>query len=376
MKDYYKTLGVSKNATQEEIKKAYRKLAHKYHPDKNGTETNSEKFKEINEAYQVLSDDAKRKQYDQFGSAFSAGGGPGPGWEGFTQGGHRGAWNFNFGNFDFEDFADGRGSGWAGDFGDIFEDFFSGAGRRGTKTRNRGRDIEMRVDLTLEEVFSGTEREVNFETEVICEKCSGKRHEPDSKLETCKVCRGAGKLKENRDTFLGMFSNVSTCEECFGTGKLPDLACKKCFGEGRERAKKTVKVKIPAGVSSHDTIKVEKQGEAGIGGNAGDLYVKVFVKSHDKFIRRGTDLYSEETISFTQATLGGNIKVKTIDGTVNLKIPKGTQGGDLVRLSGKGMPRLRGVGRGDYYVKIKVAVPKKLSKRAKELLEKLRKEGL
>lgn len=371
MKDYYNILGVSKNAPQEEIKKAYRKLAHKYHPDKNDVDVDANKFKEINEAYQILSNEKKRKQYDQF----SAGGGAAFGkqnFQDFSQRGQGGAGNFGDINFNFENFTSGGGF----DFGDIFEDLLSRQTGRTTKTRNRGRDIEIRIDLSLEESKAGVKREISFETEIICEKCSGKRHEVDSKLETCKVCRGAGKLKENRDTFLGIFSNVSICEECFGTGKLPQRACKKCFGEGRRRAQKTVKVKIPAGVSSHDTIKVEKQGEAGIGGNAGDLYVKVFVKPHDKFIRKGNDLYAQEIVSFTSATLGGEVKVKTIDDVVSLKIPKGTQSGDLIRLSGKGMPSLRGIGKGDYYVKIKVAVPKKLSKKAKGLLEDLRKEGL
>ena len=359
-KDYYKILGVERNAAQTEIKKAYRKLAHKYHPDKNNMDVDADKFKEINEAYQVLSDEKKRKQYDQFGSSS----------ERFSQGGHGGAWNF--GNINFEDFSAGGGF----DFGDIFEDFLSGHRGQAVKTRNRGRDIEIRIDLTLEEAKAGVSREVSFETEIVCERCNGKRHESDSKLETCKVCRGAGKIKENRNTFLGVFSNISICEECFGTGKLPHRACKKCFGEGKGHGRKIVEVKIPAGVSNHDTIKVEKQGEAGIGGSAGDLYVKVFVKPHDKFIRKGNDLYAQEVISFIQAALGDEVRVKTIDGMVSLRIPKGTQGGDLIRLSGKGMPRLRGIGRGDYYVKIKVAVPKKLSKKAKELLENLRKEGL
>jgi len=365
MKDYYKILGVSKDATLEEIKKAYKQLAHKYHPDKGG---DVEKFKEINEAYQVLGNEAKRKQYD----AFSAGGGAGSGWGGGAP---------NWGGFNPGAGAHGGGFGFEGvefDFGDIFEQFFSGAGGGGqnTKVRTRGRDIEVRVDITLEEAFSGAEKEIELETEVICERCGGKRHDPDSKLQTCEYCRGAGRVKENQDTMFGMFSNVAICEECFGTGKVPEKNCKKCLGEGRIRAKKAVKVKIPAGIGNHDTIKVEKQGEAGIGGNTGDLYVKVFVKSHEKFVRKRDDLLGEEVIKFTQAVLGGSITVKTIDGSVSLKIPKGTQVGDLVKLKGKGMPRLRGMGRGDYYVRVKVDIPKRLNKAEKNLLEKLKGAGL
>lgn len=357
MSDYYKILGVPKGASKDEIKKAYRKLAHKYHPDKNEDMGNADKFKEINEAYQILSNDTKRKQYDTFGSADFGGAGSA-----------RGAW-------DFSGFADGF-NGVEFDFGDVFEQFFSGGAKREAKQRNRGRDIEMRVDITLEEAFRGIERKINLTTEVICRVCAGKRHEADSKLETCDICRGVGRVKENHNSFFGMFNNIAICNECFGTGKIPRRSCKKCYGEGRINSKKEVQVKIPAGINSHDTIKVEKQGEAGIGGATGDLYVKVLVKEHNKFIRRGADLYGEELISFIQATLGGEISVKTIDGTVNLKIPKGTQGGDLIRLRSKGMPRLRTQGRGDYYVKVKIDIPKRLTNKAKELLEKLKKEGL
>ena len=365
-KDYYKILGVEKNATADDIKKAYRKFAHKYHPDKGGSAQDVEKFKEANEAYQILSDEKKRKQYD----AFSFGGGQASGWPGFG-GGQAGGWDFNgFNNFT------GNFEGVEFDFGDVFDQFFSGGSQQQSEARNRGRDIEMRVDVTLEEAFSGTQREVSFATEVICDVCNGKRHALDSKLKTCEVCKGVGRIKEGRDTFFGMFHNIITCEECFGTGKVPERNCKKCYGEGKFHSKKQVSAKIPAGISSHDTIKVEKQGEAGIGGTAGDLYIKVFIKDHDRFQRREYDLYSQEVVSFIQATMGGEIKIKTIDGLVDLKIPKGTQGGDLIRLRAKGMPRLRSVGRGDQYVRVKIDIPKRLSNRAKELLEELKKEGL
>ena len=355
MKDFYKILGVGKNATPDEIKKAYKNLAHKYHPDKGG---DAEKFKEINEAYQVLSNESKRKQYDSFGAT------GGPNWGGFGDGPGGVRWDFG-GGFDGAEF----------NFGDIFEQFFSGANHQNTSVRNRGHDIEVRLDITLEEAFSGIERDVELDTEVVCERCNGKRYELDSKLQTCEYCRGAGRVKENQDTFFGIFNNVIICEECFGTGKIPEKNCKKCLGEGRVHSRKIIKVKIPAGINIHDTIKVSKQGEAGIGGNAGDLYVKVFIKQHVKFVRKGDDLYGEEVIKFTQAALGGDVGVRTIDGTVNLKIPKGTQVGDLVKLKGKGMPRLRAIGKGDYYVRVKVDIPKRLSQEQKELLEKLQKEG-
>lgn len=349
MKDYYKVLGVDKNASQDEIKKAYRKLAHKHHPDRGGEE---DEFKKINEAYQVLSDPKKRQKYDRFGSSF----------EGGRQGG------FNPNGF-------GGAEGFNVDFDDIFEQFFGG-GRPGGRSKNKGRDIEIGIDITLEDAFSGMEKELTYDTYITCERCDGKRHEPDSGMTTCTTCSGVGKIKQKQNTFFGMLSNVKVCPDCKGAGEVPEKKCKKCYGEGRVRDQKTTKIKIPAGIHNNDVIKVAGAGEAGISGSAGSLYVRVRVIPHKKFKRKGNDLYSSKEVNFTQAALGDTVKVDTIDGKVSLKIPKGLKSGELVRMKGKGMPNRRGSGRGDHYVEVNVKIPKKVSRKAKKLLEKLRKEGL
>jgi molecular chaperone DnaJ len=350
MKNYYDILGVPKNASQEEIKRAYRKLAHQYHPDK-GKGGNEEKFKEINEAYQVLSNPQKRQQYDTFGRTQGSGGG-----------------------FDFSGFRQGA-SGINFDFGDIFEEFFSG-GRTRENVSARGRDIEINVEITLEEAFRGLKRPLSFETYVVCERCGGKQYEPDSKMATCNVCRGVGRVKEDQHTFFGTFSNVRVCRECRGAGKAPEKKCKECIGEGRISGRRSTEVEIPAGVQSGVAIKVAGAGEAGAGGATGNLYVRVFVREHREFKRKGQDLYTNAEISLTQAVLGGEIKTRTIDGIVSLKIPNGTRDGDLIRLRSKGMPKVSVIGRGDQYVKIRVDIPKKLSKKARELLEELKNEGI
>ncbi|MDX1608158.1 MAG: molecular chaperone DnaJ [Candidatus Spechtbacterales bacterium] len=360
-KDYYDVLGVPKGASKEEIKKAYRKKAHKYHPDKDGGD--EEKFKEVNEAYQVLGDEKKRQQYDQFGSAFGGAGGPGAG--GFNPFGAQGGFSQSQQGFEF-------------DIGDIFEQFFGGsAGGFGGRSRSSrgGRNIEMQTEITLEEAFHGKKEELSYETYVLCDRCEGKRHEPESKMVTCPTCRGVGRIQQKQRTILGTINNVAACPECKGNKEIPDKKCKKCYGEGRVQDTKKVTVEIPAGIGDGNTIHVEGAGEVGENGIAGELYLRVNIKPHDVFKRRGQDLYNSVDIKLSQAVLGDKIKVKTIDGKVELKIPKGTQSGELIRMKGKGMPKLRGRGSGDQYVEVNVEIPKKPSKDIEELFKKLRKKG-
>ncbi|MEX0877426.1 MAG: molecular chaperone DnaJ [Candidatus Spechtbacterales bacterium] len=356
MKNYYDILGVSKGASKEEIKKAYRKLAHQHHPDKGGGD--EDKFKEINEAYQVLSDDSKRQQYDQFGQSFGGG----------AQGNPFGGQGNPF-----------RGQGVEFDLGDIFEQFFGGGaspGDRRGRRETRGRDIEVSLEITLEEAYLGTQKDVSYQTHVVCERCGGKKHEPGSKMITCPTCRGVGKIKQQQRTFLGVFENVQTCPECNGGGSIPDKKCTKCYGEGRIQDSVNVTVDIPAGISDGSAVKIEGAGEAGTNGSSGALYAHIRVKPHSVFKRRESDLYSSVNVNVSQAVLGDTIKVDTIDGKVDLKVPMGTQSGELIRMRSKGMPKLRSRGRGDHFVEVNVDIPKKVTKKTESLFKKLREEGL
>lgn len=361
MKDYYDILGVSKDASKEDIKKAFYNLAHKHHPDKGG---DAEKFKEISQAYQVLSDDKKRAQYDRHGQAFEgagAGGGPGTGTsqQDFGQG-----FGFDFGGFD------------ASSFEDIFEDFFGG-GFGSKRRREKGEDIVVDVEIDLQEAFSGGSKEINIKKWNSCDKCSGTGAEKGTKIMTCPSCGGTGKVSEVHRTFLGSFTKASTCPQCKGRGKVPKEKCKKCEGEGRVQESETISFSIPAGVREGEVLKLSEKGNAGFRGEeAGDLYVKIHVKSHSYFRRRGSDIYYDKKISFSQATLGDKIEVPTLEGKVDLKVPAGVQTGKLLKLKNKGMPHLQGRGRGDMYVKVIVGVPKKLSKEQKQLIEKLKEKGL
>lgn len=366
MRDYYEILGVSRNASQEEIKKAYRRLAHQHHPDKGGDE---KKFKEINEAYQALGDPQKRAQYDQFGSSFSQGFG-GQGFEGFR----------GFPGFDFGDFMRGfsgreRPSGF--DFGDIFEEFFGEAGRPGKKPKRRGQDIGIDIEITLEEAFSGLEREIELQKMTTCARCGGSGGEPGTKQVECHACKGTGELYEMQRTFLGSFTRVSICPQCQGDGKKPEKDCADCRGQGRVRKIERITVRIPAGINDKETIKIEGKGEAGgTGARPGDLYVHIHVKKHKFFERKGQDIHYAARISFTQAALGDTIDVPIMEGSISLKIPVGSESGDTIKLEGYGMPNIYGVGRGDQYVELKVLTPKKLTKKQKELLEQLKEEGI
>ncbi len=358
-KDYYKILEVDKNAGQDEIKKAFRKLAHKYHPDKkDGDEA---KFKEVNEAYQVLGNEQKRKQYDQFGSTFDQQGGFGGGmnWDDFMryakQGGGGG---FQGMNFDM------------GDLGDIFGDIFGfGGGGRRSAGVPRGDDIEVDLALDFKEAVFGVKKTIELYKTVKCPNCHGNKAEPGSGFKTCEVCEGKGRVQEIRRTFLGAMRTERVCQQCQGDGKIPEKLCSKCSGQGVVKNKERIEITIPAGIADGSTLRVPGGGEAAAGGQNGDLYVRLRVKSDPDFERHGNDIYTEHKISFKQAALGDKIEITTLDGTVDLKIPAGTQSSTRFRLRGKGVPRLNAGGAGDFYVIIKVEVPKKLTRHQKKILE-------
>ncbi|MCD8360662.1 MAG: molecular chaperone DnaJ [Acidaminococcaceae bacterium] len=354
-KDYYDVLGVSKTATADEIKKAYRKLARQYHPDVNKDNLEAaEKFKEASEAYSVLSDEQKRAQYDQFGhAAFGNGGAGGAG---------------GFGGFE------GFGGFGGGGMKDIFDMFFDGQGR-GSRGFNagpqRGADLRFDLEITFEEAAFGLEREISLYRDEQCPHCHGNGAGPGSKVETCPECHGSGEIRFTQNTMFGQMTNVRPCPKCHGEGKIISEPCKECRGQGTVKNNKKLKVKIPAGVDNGSRLRVAGEGEAGAkGGPSGDLYVYLYVKPHKFFERDGTTVYCEVPINIVQATLGAEIKVPTLDGQVVMKVPEGTQSGKVLRLKGKGIPRLRNGTRGDQLVRIKVVVPQKLNEKQKDALRK------
>ena len=369
-KDYYNILGISKSASDDEIKRAFRKLAHKYHPDKGGGD--EAKFKEINEAYQVLSDKQKRSQYDQFGSAFDqAGAGGGQGFGGFdfsgSSSGGPGGVKFEFG---------GDGGG----FGDIFGDIFGGGGGGG-RQQERGNDVSVDVEITLEEAVIDTERDINIYLSSICSKCDGSGAEFGSSVKSCKTCGGTGQIKKEKRTILGVFAQMEICQDCQGQGEKPEKNCAKCGGDGRTKESKNIKIKIPAGIADGQTIRLSGQGEVGFRPKSGksvpgDLYITVHIKLHQIFERNGDDVIYNLEINFSQAVFGGKIKVPTLQDEINLKIPAGIQSGKIIRLKDKGFPHLQGRGRGNMFIVVKVKTPKKISKKQKKLLEELKEEGL
>ncbi len=363
MKDYYSILGIQKTASEEEVKKAYRTLAHKHHPDKAGG--NEAKFKEINEAYQVLSDKNKRAQYDRFGTADPMGG---------FGGGNAGAqWGAGFpggmGGFDPSQFGD------MGDFGDIFESFFGG-GQPRRKTYEKGSDLEIQEQVTLEEAFGGTVKTVRLRTFVQCVKCSGKGAEPGSGFEKCTTCDGQGQIREQRRTFFGSFSQVKTCVKCHGSGEIPKKPCSVCKGAGRVEANRDINIDIVAGIDDNQIIKVKEMGEAGERGTAaGDLYVRVRVKPHAVFARHGADLIVTKELRLVDLLLGKAISVPIISGgTTMVEIPAGFNLKEHLRITGQGMPHINSRARGDLLVNFVIKAPKKPNSKERDLLEKLEKE--
>ena len=357
-RDFYEVLGVSKDASADDIKKAYRKLARKYHPDLNKDNPEAaEKFKECSEAYSVLSDDQKRAQYDQFGMAA------------FENGGAGGAGGFG----GFEGFGGFGAGGFGNGMEDIFDMFFGGAGgRRGSqadKGPQRGSDLRFDLNLTFEEAAFGVEKEISLYRDETCDHCHGNCAEPGSKVETCPDCHGTGQIRVVQNTMLGQMQTVRPCPKCHGEGKIISAPCHECRGTGTVKKQKNLKVKVPAGVADGSRLRVANEGAAGPkGGPNGDLYVYLFVKPHKFFERDGNDVYCEVPINIVQASLGAEVEVPTLDGKVVMKVPEGTQPGRVMRLRGKGIPRLRGTGRGDQLVRIKVVVPTKLTERQKAVL--------
>ncbi len=355
-RDYYDILGVSKGASDDEIKKAFRRQAVQHHPDKGGDEA---KFKELNEAYDVLKDEQKRQRYDQFGHAGvggNAGGGGNP-FEGFGGFGGGQGMNFDFGG---------------GGFGDIFDQFFGGGGSR-QRGPKRGRDIEVELQLTFEEAVFGLEHTLSLEMEDACQHCSGSTVEPGHSMKTCPDCQGAGQRVKVVNTMFGGIQQAVECDTCQGAGKVPEKVCTVCKGRGTERRKQEIKVKIPAGIDDGATIRLSGKGEAIAGGEKGDLYIGVRVKAHKHFTREGDIILSDEHISMVDAALGTEIDVRTVDGTVRMKIPAGTQPSADFKLSGHGVPHLRNnEKRGPHIVNIVIDVPKKLNKKQKKLLEEFR----
>ena len=350
-RDYYEVLGVSKDASADEIKKAYRKMAIKYHPDRNhdNKEDAEAHMKEINEAYDVLKDPQKKAQYDQFGhDAFSNGAG--------------GAGAGGFGGF----------SGGFGGFGgfDIFDTFFGGGGRSRRPGPEKGADLRIDVELTFEEAAFGVEKELTIPRTENCTECNGTGAAKGTSPEECPQCHGTGQVQSYVNTPFGRMVNATTCDRCSGTGKIVKTPCKACGGKGQKKVSKKIKVKIPAGIDEGQRIRVSGGGQAGKrGGSYGDLYVYIYIKRHDFFTRDGFDVICEVPITFVQAALGDTIEVPTIHGKVEMKIGAGTQSGTVMRLKGKGIPMLRYEGNGDQHVRIKVLTPQKLSDKQKKLLE-------
>ena len=346
-RDYYEILGLDRNVTGEKIKSAYRKLAFKYHPDHNREDGAEEKFKEINEAYEVLSDPDKRATYDRFGH--SGNGFFGRGFEGFDFGG----------------------------VGSIFEDFYDFFRGTNTATRQapqRGADLQRKMPITFEEAAFGVEQEINIVRTEHCSLCQGTGCQPDKQPSRCLNCNGTGQVRQVRQSIFGRFTNITTCPQCHGEGRVITEPCPRCRGSGKEKQERTILVKIPAGVEDGSRIRFTGEGDAGVrGGPSGNLYISLSVKQHEFFTRDGDDILYELPINVAQAALGGEVEVPTLDGNVKLKLPSGSQAGQLFRLKKKGVPRLYGGGRGDQLVRLLVVTPDSLTKKERQLFEELAK---
>ncbi len=348
-KDYYDILGVPKSATKDEVKKAFRTLAHKYHPDKTGGD--EAKFKEVNEAYSVLSDDSKRKQYDTFGHAQQGGGSQG------------------FGGFDFSGFG---GQGFDFDIGDIFGEMFGGGQQQQS---HRGRDLSIEITIPFKEAVFGNTRTIVLTKTSQCGTCHGTGGKQGTGTVTCDSCNGKGKINETRKTFFGTFNQTSTCKTCKGKGQIPKEKCTVCKGNGVVRKESELEIAIPAGIDDGEMIRLSGAGEAVFGGTSGDLYIKVQVEADKRFSRKDNHLFTEVPVKLTHALLGGTISVESLDGKVNVDIPAGSKHQDTIRVKGKGIPYSKHE-RGDMYVILEVQYPKKLSKDQEKLVKELKEQGL
>jgi molecular chaperone DnaJ len=353
-KDYYDVLGVNKSASKDEIKKAFHKLAHKFHPDKAGGD--ADKFKEVSEAYNVLGDDKKRAEYDSYGRVFSDGA---AGFGGF------GGQGFDFSQF--QDFAQGM-NGF--DFNDVFGDFFGGAGRP-----KRGRDISIDIEISFKDSVFGTTRTVLLAKTAQCDVCKGTGGKPGTKMDTCKACNGAGKIHETINSFFGSVTTVQQCRACKGSGKVPHERCATCHGEGIYRKQEEIDIVVPAGIDGGEMIRLTGAGEAVSGGPSGDLYVKVHVVPDPRFRKDGPNLVTDLSVKLTDALLGKDYTVATLDGDITVSIPQGITHGEMLRVKGKGVPMGKNK-RGDLFVRVKITLPQKLSRSARTLVEKLREEGI
>ena len=353
-KDYYNILGVNKEASKDEIKKAFYKLAHKYHPDKKGG--NETKFKQVNEAYQILSDDSKRSKYDQYGSRYSAESGPASGWDfsGFQNNGME----FDFGNLN-----------------DIFSDFFTGGMGGGSTQARRGRDISTEVQISFVDSIFGVQRKILITKTSNCLICRGSGAKTGSKMETCKHCNGQGKIRESKRTIFGNIANTKICEVCFGIGEMPHDLCETCKGKGVLRREEEISIIIPAGIRDGEMIRMTGYGEAVSKGTAGDLYIKINVVPHPVFKREGSDLVMNLNLKLSDALLGVDYPIQTLDGEIKVTIPEGVSVNEILRVRGKGVPVGKNK-RGDLLIKLNIKLPSRISRQARELITELKKEGI
>ena len=342
-RDYYEVLGIDRDATEEEIRRAFRKLAFKYHPDHNHDDRAGERFKEVNEAYEVLSDPDKRAAYDRFG-----------------HGGAEGLFGRGFEGFDF------------GGFGDIFDAFFGGAATATRQAPQRGADIHYSTTVTLKEAAFGTEQEISIHRTENCSVCHGNGCQPNTQPSKCPNCNGNGQVRRMQQSIFGRFTNIATCPQCQGEGRIITDPCPHCRGTGKEKFERSIVVKIPAGIEDNSRIRLSSEGDTGTrGGSPGSLYINVSVKQHDLFRRDNDDILYELPVNFTEVSLGTETQVPTLEGDVKLKIPSGSQAGQVFRLKNKGIPHLNGHGRGDQFVRLRVVIPESLNKKQRELLEEL-----
>jgi len=361
MKDYYKILGLDRGAPRDEVKKAFRKLAAKYHPDKKTGD--EKKYKEITEAYAVLGDEKKKAEYDSYGHAFSSGGGQQPG----------GFGGFNWGDFQQAAQAQGGGQGFGFDINDIFEGFGFGGG--GGARAARGHDISIDIDLPFADAVFGVKRTVVLTKNNTCKECKGSGAKTGTEMTNCTTCQGNGRIHETKQSILGNFSTVRECSVCDGKGKVPKEKCPHCAGQGIRRTQEEIDIQIPAGVQDSEVIRMTGRGEAIPNGEPGDLYIKLHVTAHESITRQGSTLYSSLPVKLSDALLGNTYKVTTLDGDVSIKIPAGIAHGEQLRIKGKGVP-VSSSKRGDFMVKVQIKTPTQLSRSAKKLVEQLREEGI